>query len=55
MAGASSVLGIDSSAPAIERARENAARNAPGREVEFLVEDAEKALADSRAMKRALI
>ncbi len=44
MAGAGSVLGIDSSAPAIERARANAGRNAPGREVQFLVEEAERAL-----------
>ncbi|HXL14681.1 MAG TPA: class I SAM-dependent methyltransferase, partial [Methylomirabilota bacterium] len=44
MAGASSVLGIDSSAPAIERARANAGRNVPGRAVEFRVEDAERAL-----------
>src|SRR5207247_7112850 len=40
----SSVLGIDSSAPAIERARANAGRNAPGRAVEFRVEDAERTL-----------
>jgi 23S rRNA (cytosine1962-C5)-methyltransferase len=44
MAGATSVLGIDSSAPAIERARGNALRNAPGRELTFLAEDAERAL-----------
>jgi len=44
MAGAGSVLGIDSSAPAIERARANAGRNAPGRDVQFLVEEAERAL-----------
>jgi 23S rRNA (cytosine1962-C5)-methyltransferase len=44
MAGAASVLGIDSSAPAIERARANAGRNAPGREIEFQVEEAERAL-----------
>jgi 23S rRNA (cytosine1962-C5)-methyltransferase len=34
-AGASSVLGVDRSGPAVERARENAARNAPSRPVEF--------------------
>jgi 23S rRNA (cytosine1962-C5)-methyltransferase len=45
MAGATSVLGIDSSAPAIERARANAARNAPGRPVEFQVEEVEPVLA----------
>ncbi len=45
MAGAESVLGIDSSVPAIDRARLNAGRNTPGREVEFMVEDAERALA----------
>ena len=44
MAGAASVLGIDSSAPAIERARVNAARNAPGRETTFQVEAVERAL-----------
>jgi len=44
LAGASSVLGIDSSAPAVERARMNAARNAPGRAVEFRVEEVERAL-----------
>jgi 23S rRNA (cytosine1962-C5)-methyltransferase len=44
MAGAESVLGIDSSAPAIERARANAGRNAPGREIQFQVEDVERAL-----------
>ena len=44
MAGAASVLGIDSSAPAIERARANAARNAPGRAVSFLAEGVERAL-----------
>ena len=44
MAGAASVLGIDSSAPAIERARLNAARNAPGRETVFEVEGVERAL-----------
>jgi 23S rRNA (cytosine1962-C5)-methyltransferase len=44
MAGADSVLGIDSSAPAIERAQANAARNAPGRELQFRVEDVERAL-----------
>lgn len=45
MAGAESVLGVDSSVPAIDRARVNAARNAPGREVEFMVEEAERAMA----------
>ena len=44
MAGAASVLGIDSSAPAIERARANAERNAPGRDVQFRVEEVERAL-----------
>ena len=44
MAGAASILGIDSSAPAIERARENAERNAPGRNLEFRVEEVERAL-----------
>lgn len=34
-AGAASVLGVDRSKPAVERARENAARNAPSRPVEF--------------------
>jgi 23S rRNA (cytosine1962-C5)-methyltransferase len=45
IAGAASVLGIDSSAPAIERARANAERNAPGRDVQFQVVEAERALA----------
>ncbi len=44
MAGATSVLGIDSSAPAIGRARANAGRNAPGRKLEFREEDVEGAL-----------
>ena len=44
MAGAAAVLGIDSSAPAVERARSNAKRNAPGRAVEFRVEEVERAL-----------
>ncbi len=44
MAGAASVLGIDSSAPAIERATMNAVRNAPGREIQFRVDDVERAL-----------
>src|SRR2546428_3328349 len=44
MAGATSMLGIDSSAPAIERARANAERNAPGRKLEFRVEEVERAL-----------
>ncbi len=44
MAGATSVLGIDSSAPAVERARANAQRNAPGRKVEFRVDEVERAL-----------
>ena len=44
LAGAHSVLGVDSSAPAIERARANAARNAPGRETEFLVDSVERVL-----------
>lgn len=44
MAGAASVLGVDSSAPAIERARSNAERNAPGREIQFRVEEVERAL-----------
>jgi 23S rRNA (cytosine1962-C5)-methyltransferase len=44
MAGASSILGIDSSAPAIERARANAERNAPGRGIDFRVQEVERAL-----------
>lgn len=44
MAGASSVTGIDSSAPAIERAMANAERNAPGRRIEFRVDEAERAM-----------
>jgi len=44
MAGAASVLGIDSSATAIERARMNAERNAPGRGVTFREDEVERAL-----------
>jgi 23S rRNA (cytosine1962-C5)-methyltransferase len=44
MAGAASVLGIDSSVPAIDRARINAERNAPGRGLTFRADDAERAL-----------
>lgn len=40
-AGASSVLGIDRSAPAVERARENARRNTPMRSLEFRAEEVE--------------
>lgn len=40
-AGAASVLGIDRSGPALERARENARRNAPTRAVEFRAEEVE--------------
>ena len=43
-AGASHVLGIDRSAPAIERARANHARNTMGRSVEFVTEEVEPAL-----------
>jgi 23S rRNA (cytosine1962-C5)-methyltransferase len=43
-AGAASVLGIDRSGPAIERAGENARRNVQNRLPEFRVEEVEKAL-----------
>jgi len=43
-AGAVATLGIDSSGPAIERARWNAEHNAPGRAIEFRVEEVEKAI-----------
>ena len=43
-AGASSVLGVDRSAPAIERARVNAQRNVPDRPVEFRAGEVEAAL-----------
>ena len=43
-AGASFVLGVDRSGPAIERARENLARNAPTRPVEFRESGVEEAL-----------
>jgi 23S rRNA (cytosine1962-C5)-methyltransferase len=43
-AGAASVLGVDRSAPAVERARENARRNAPSRPVEFRAEEVESYL-----------
>lgn len=40
-AGAASVLGVDRSASAVERARENARRNTPSRDVEFRAEEVE--------------
>jgi 23S rRNA (cytosine1962-C5)-methyltransferase len=43
-AGAASVLGVDRSAPAIERARENARRNTPNRSLEFRAEEVESYL-----------
>jgi 23S rRNA (cytosine1962-C5)-methyltransferase len=43
-AGAASVLGIDRSGPAIERARNNHLRNAPTRSIEFREEEVEAAL-----------
>jgi 23S rRNA (cytosine1962-C5)-methyltransferase len=43
-AGASHVLGVDRSGPAIERARANQARNTMGRSVEFVVEEVESVL-----------
>ena len=43
-AGASSVIGIDRSGPAVERARTNLRRNAPTRPVEFREEEVERAL-----------
>jgi 23S rRNA (cytosine1962-C5)-methyltransferase len=43
-AGAASVLGVDRSAPAVERARANARRNVPDRAVEFRAEEVETAL-----------
>jgi 23S rRNA (cytosine1962-C5)-methyltransferase len=43
-AGAASVIGVDRSAPALDRARRNAARNAPSRAVEFREEEVEDAL-----------
>lgn len=43
-AGAASVLGVDRSAPAVERARENARRNTPARHVEFRAEEVESYL-----------
>jgi 23S rRNA (cytosine1962-C5)-methyltransferase len=44
-AGASSVLGVDRSAPAVARARENLARNAPMRPAEFRDAGVEETLA----------
>jgi len=41
VAGAASVLGVDRSGPALERARENARRNAPTRALEFRGEEVE--------------
>lgn len=43
-AGAASVLGVDRSAPAVERAQENARRNAPSRALEFRAEEVENFL-----------
>lgn len=43
-AGAASVLGVDRSGPALERARENARRNAPTRALEFRGEEVESFL-----------
>jgi 23S rRNA (cytosine1962-C5)-methyltransferase len=43
-AGAASVLGVDRSAPALERARENARRNTPSRPPEFRAEEVERYL-----------
>src|SRR6185295_1684991 len=43
-AGAASVVGIDRSGPAIERARNNHLRNAPTRAIEFREEEVEPAL-----------
>lgn len=43
-AGATAVVGVDRSEPAILRARENARRNAPSRAVEFRVSEVEAAL-----------
>jgi 23S rRNA (cytosine1962-C5)-methyltransferase len=48
-AGAASVLGVDRSAPAVERARENARRNAPSRDVEFRAEEVERYVRDAVA------
>ncbi|HET7497836.1 MAG TPA: class I SAM-dependent rRNA methyltransferase [Candidatus Eisenbacteria bacterium] len=48
-AGATSVLGVDRSAPAVERARENARRNAPSRDVEFRAEEVERYVRDAVA------
>lgn len=48
-AGAVSVTGVDRSAPAIERARENARRNVPSRAIEFRVGEVEAALRASEA------
>ena len=44
-AGASEVVAVDRSGPALERARRNLARNAPGKSVTFVEEAAESALA----------
>jgi 23S rRNA (cytosine1962-C5)-methyltransferase len=44
------VVGVDSSAPALERARENIRRNAPGRDIVLREESVEDAL---RALARA--
>jgi 23S rRNA (cytosine1962-C5)-methyltransferase len=44
-AGASEVVAVDRSGPALERARRNLERNAPGKSVTFVEEAAESALA----------
>jgi 23S rRNA (cytosine1962-C5)-methyltransferase len=44
VAGAGEVIGIDRSGAAVERARENARRNAPTRSIEFRVDEVEQAL-----------
>ncbi|HYJ31728.1 MAG TPA: class I SAM-dependent rRNA methyltransferase [Candidatus Binatia bacterium] len=48
-AGAARVLGVDRSAPAVERARENARRNTPSRDIEFRAEEVERYLRDAVA------
>jgi len=51
-AGAEHVLGVDSSGPALEVARSNAARNAVGERVEFIEADAYRLLGEARRQGR---
>ena len=49
VAGATEVIGVDRSEASLERARENARRNAPSRVIEFRADEVERALASLAA------